>query len=115
MCKRPKRFIVTVKILDIIRPYDFHGGDLLHGWIASAEGGVNGCIWLKLVEWYFCYSSSINTHLHFMFIGNASSPACGRVARMLAEASWADVVWTGHFWFEEGDSCGGVPTKCLEM
>lgn len=89
MRRRPKRFIVTVKILDIIRPWDFHRGDLLLGWISSAEGGVNGYVWLKLVERYCCYSSVINRHLHFTFVGNASSPACGRVARVPRSYTWS--------------------------
>ena len=83
MYKREK-FVVTVKALALIRPFNFHRGDILHCWISSAEGGVNGCIWLKLVERYLCFSSIINTHTSILcFVGDASLPADGKVARVL--------------------------------
>lgn len=61
----------------------FSQGWPINGWIASAEEGVNGCVWLKLIERYFYFSSIINTNLHFTFVGNASSPAYGKVSRVL--------------------------------
>lgn len=116
MCRRPKRFIVTVKILDIIRPWDFHRGDLLLGLISSAEG-VNGYDWLKLVERYCTLLSLTHTYIlrllempHHQHV--EGWPGCQGVAH---EASWAGVVGTGHFQCEEGDSYGHVPAKCLAI